>query len=221
MLQAPPNIVIFGSTGSGKSSVVNMIRGPAEGQAPISSGAEGCTFQSNSYSIDIGDQTYRLWDTSGLDEGMGGTVISQRALENLCRLVKQLSHGDEGGVSLLMFVMKGPRITDAARKNYRMFYEGFCRKKVPVVIVVTGMENEPNMDDWWYNNAWAFNERNMLFHGHACITATTGKLDAITGRGLHADAYEQSIRTVKKLIADYCAEEGWKKVLFECYPCSV
>ncbi|KAF5344704.1 hypothetical protein D9757_013890 [Collybiopsis confluens] len=202
------NIVVFGSTGSGKSSVINMIRRSSE--APVSSGASGCTFQSTAYSTKLQDKEYRLWDTAGLDEGKQGKVFDKKAFENLCSLVGQLSHNNNG-VSLLMFVMRGPRITDAATKNYRMFYEGFCRKQVPIVIVVTGLENEDDMDQWWITNEGVFAERNMFFHGAACVTAITGKFSTRLGRGIHADVYAESIPKIEKLIQNHVLTEGWKK----------
>ncbi|KIK56475.1 hypothetical protein GYMLUDRAFT_120326, partial [Collybiopsis luxurians FD-317 M1] len=161
------NIVFFGSTGCGKSSVVNMILGSAK--APISSGAEGCTFEGKPYSVTIGATGYVLWDTAGLDEGREGRVVSKQALKDLSNLVLRLSLS--GGVSLLVLVMRGPRITEAILKNYQTFYDGFCNKNVPIVIVVTGMENEDNMDEWWIRNGPSFTKRKMFFKGSACITA--------------------------------------------------
>ncbi|KAF5344705.1 hypothetical protein D9757_013891 [Collybiopsis confluens] len=209
-----PNIVIFGSTGCGKSSVVNMLlgankEGAEEPRAKVSSSAKGCTFESKPYLVDCEGKNYKVWDTTGLDEGKEGTVASVEAFDKLCTLIKNLSRRN-GGVSLLMFVMRAPRVTETTRRNYQMFYEGFCEKQVPVVIVITGLENEDNMDDWWSSNEYAFKEKQMHFEGAACISAIMGRRTQ-SGRRVHQETYDVSVPKVKGLIIDHCPKEGWKK----------
>lgn len=46
-----PNIIIFGETGTGKSSVINMLDGRLI--ADVSSGASGCTFHSSPYEVKL------------------------------------------------------------------------------------------------------------------------------------------------------------------------
>jgi len=103
------------------------------------------------------------------------------------------------------------RITEAVENNYRIFYEGFCTKGVPVVIVVTGLENEQPMSDWWLGNKAEFNNRCLKFEASACITATRGKKDK-DGGYINEDEYNFSRELVKDLIRSKCSEEGWKKV---------
>ncbi|KIJ09098.1 hypothetical protein PAXINDRAFT_31737, partial [Paxillus involutus ATCC 200175] len=43
--------------------------------------------------------------------------------------------------------------------------------ETPVVIVVTNLERENNMDDWWEKNKSSLQRLGMEFDGHACITA--------------------------------------------------
>jgi tRNA U34 5-carboxymethylaminomethyl modifying GTPase MnmE/TrmE len=61
------NIVIFGETGAGKSSLVNLIVGPET--APASCDAEGCTIETREYSYDLAihNMTLRvnIFDTAG------------------------------------------------------------------------------------------------------------------------------------------------------------
>jgi len=66
MTEVSGNIVLVGETGAGKSSIINMIAGTKFAQT--SSGATGCTFQSNSYILPMHDRNYRFFDTVGLDE---------------------------------------------------------------------------------------------------------------------------------------------------------
>ncbi|KAG1831901.1 hypothetical protein DFJ58DRAFT_243829 [Suillus subalutaceus] len=48
------------------------------------------------------------------------------------------------------------------------------KESVPIVLVVTGLEDqEPEMEEWWRNNEKSISDLGMNFAGHACITAVT------------------------------------------------
>ena len=194
---AARNVIIFGETGVGKSSIVNMLPGGHE--AEVNGDAKGVTFRHECYVKDIGGYHLNIFDTVGLNEGARGTVSAPRAIEGLYRLMRGL----DDGVSLLVYVVRGPRLKKSVRDNYEMFYEIFCEKKVPVVLVITGLEHEEDMDDWWKRNEAAFSDEGMWFSGTACITATRGR------RNLLAEEYEESRAKVEKLILDHCPETPW------------
>ena len=196
------NIILFGETGSGKSSIVNMIA--ERTLANMSSGATGCTFQNAQYQIDIKGTPFNVYDTAGLNEGEAGKVPKQEAVVQLYKLICSLSDG----LSLLVFCMRGPRIKDAAHKNWRLFHEIFCRKQVPIVIAITGLEQEASMDDWWYRNKGAFQEYGMNPSGHACITATQGKQKK-SGAYMLSEEYEESKLKVWNLIRANYLERPW------------
>ncbi|KAG9310967.1 hypothetical protein JVU11DRAFT_8845 [Chiua virens] len=41
-------------------------------------------------------------------------------------------------------------VVPSACRNYNLFHAAVCRKKIPVVLVVTGLENsEGDMENWW------------------------------------------------------------------------
>jgi len=202
-LTAPVNVVIFGETGAGKSSLTNMIVG--EDVAETSSGATGCTFESKSYEVEVEGVPLVLWDTSGLNEGEKGSVAAKDAVVQVYRLIQSL---EKDGVSLLVFCVRGPRIRESTIKNYQLFYSAFCMAKVPIVLVVTGLENEEPMDAWWRKNKEAFDIQGMQFNGHACVTATKGRMKQ--GRYIHADEYEESRVEVRKLILDARHTVPWK-----------
>ena len=82
----------------------------------------------------------------------------------------------DDGVNLLVYVMRAPRIVATAKANYELFFETFCYGQVPIVIVVTGLEDKDDMDKWWEENKSVFDDYKMPFSGSACITATQGKL---------------------------------------------
>jgi small GTP-binding protein len=195
------NVVVFGETGAGKSSLINMIAGHQV--AETSSRATGCTFHSTPYHVDIGGTHVTLWDTAGLNEGEIGTVAAKDAIINLYKLLRSL----QDGLSLLVYCVRG-RIKTSTIKNYMMFYHGLCQGKIPIVLVVTGLELEHSMDDWWEENRNDFLRERMFFDGHACIAATKGKLGP-TGYMFERE-YEESKEKVLKLIGGRCRGVPWK-----------
>jgi hypothetical protein len=102
--------------------------------------------------------------------GQVPTVSPTNAVINVYKLICSL----EDGVNLLVYCVHGPRIKESTVNNHKMFYSVFCKKKVPIVIVIviTGLENEDNMDAWWNENELAFMKHNMHFSDHLCGTAT-------------------------------------------------
>ncbi|KDQ59850.1 hypothetical protein JAAARDRAFT_33420 [Jaapia argillacea MUCL 33604] len=197
------NIIVFGQTGAGKSSVINMVAG--RNVADSSSDATGCTFKSQNYVVPTPHVKLNLFDTGGLNEGSEGTVQSTDAIKNLYKLVRSM----EDGVNLLIYVVKGPRIKESTSNNYRMFFEAFCQKKVPIVLVLTGFENEYDPDDWWRKNSITFHNYGMEFSGQACVTATRGKLND-RGRYVFQKEYDESVPKVVDLITTHYSTEPFR-----------
>ncbi|KAF9522885.1 P-loop containing nucleoside triphosphate hydrolase protein [Crepidotus variabilis] len=206
----PHNVLLFGETGSGKSSVVNMLAGREV--ARTSSGAAGCTFRSEPFGINIGGTNFVVHDTAGLDEGDQGRVPKSTAIVQLYSLMKRL----DDGVSLLIFVMKAPRIKDSYAKNWALFNDVICRSKVPISIVVTGLEQEDDMDSWWNSNQDHFRRNGMYPVARACITAIKGKLRR-SGTYVLQEEYDESRDKVQKLIKSSYLEHPWKMELIQWY----
>ncbi|KIL54350.1 hypothetical protein M378DRAFT_28761 [Amanita muscaria Koide BX008] len=201
---ATPNIIVFGESGVGKSSLINMITGTDS--AATSNEAVGCTFQSASYDVELKGRKYRLWDTIGLNEGERGTASPERSIQDLQSLVLNLQHE---GVNLLVYCIRGSRIRDIIKINYDLFWKIICNEQVPIVVVVTGLENEEDMEEWWTNNRPDFAAREMRFHDHACVTTTKGKRMK-NGEFMYAAEFELSIKLVRDLIVKRCPETPWK-----------
>jgi len=196
------NVVVFGETGVGKSSVINMIADNSI--AKTSADASGCTFESKPHNATLKNKRIRIWDTAGLNEGENGTVTAGKAIIHLYHLLKGL----EDGVSLLVLCMRAPRIRDSTVRNYKVFHHGLRLENVPIVLVVTGLEEEEDMDHWWVRNERVFEKQQMSFDGHACITATKGKQR--NNQYMFATEYEESRVKVRKLVWDYCSAEVQK-----------
>ena len=192
-----PNVIVFGETGVGKSSVINMLAGAPV--ATASNSVQGVTFQSAAYEIKIGDGQFKIYDTIGLGEDSAGSVPATTAVKNIYQLMVEV----EGGVDLLVYVLRGPRLGAAARKNYQMFYEILCQKKVPIVIIITGLEAEHDRNAWWSTNKAYFDKRGMEFVAAACITASPGK------GGVYQKEYEESQKAVQDLILRWSSRGPW------------
>jgi len=177
-------------------------------KAKVGDGALGETFKTTAYEVELDGKTYNLHDTVGFGEHSEGTADSIKAARNLYRLLMDLSNS--GGVNLLVFVVRTGRLTENRVKNYRLFYEGFCQSKVPIVIVVTGCETvEPPMKLWWTDNEQWFTQAGMLFQGHACVCAFKG---TEASRYQNTDLVKESVEVVKQLVVQHCTSSGWTEV---------
>ncbi|KAF8444879.1 P-loop containing nucleoside triphosphate hydrolase protein [Boletus edulis BED1] len=197
------NIVVFGESGVGKSSLINLIAGRSI--AATSSGAKGCTFRHKKYELQVDDTPYAIWDTAGLDEGAFGTVPAEIAEVHLKQLLHDLTRAN--GIHLLVYCVRASRLRKTLLSNYNLFYSAICRKKVPIVAVVTGLENyEEEMQDWWAANETEFAMLKMHFDGHACVT--TLDADKVNSPILKQRCHA-SRRAVLPLIASTCARDRW------------
>ena len=190
--------MIFGGSGVGKSSLVNMLAGGRI--AETSDDVLGCTFQSRQYTITINGERINLWDTAGLDEGTRGRVSPRRAEKNLITLLRELQSAD--GVHLLVYCIRGPGVRKSLARNYIIFYSSVCRKKVPIVAVVTGLEHEStSMDDWWTTGEKKLAKYKMRFDGHACVT--TIDMKELEGSVLQRRS-TMSRQVVQELVINNC-----------------
>ncbi len=201
-----PNVIIFGETGAGKSSLVNLIAGKAV--AKMSSRAVGCTFESTRFTVNIGDKKFHLHDTAGLDEGQGGTIAKHGAIVQCYELLRKL----HTGVNLLIFCMRAPRIKESCAQNWKLFWDVICQRRISVILAITGLENEVKMDDWYARNKEHFRGYEMhSWHPHAvaCVTGIRGKTMR-SGDYTFGQEYEQSKRKLRKMIRESYLETPWR-----------
>ncbi|KAF9227131.1 hypothetical protein BS17DRAFT_775008 [Gyrodon lividus] len=200
---SPKNVVVFGESGAGKSSLINMIAGRST--AATSSRAIGCTFEHKKYDVQVHGKRYAIWDTTGLDEGSHGKVPAEIAEENLKGLLRELIKAN--GIDLLIYCIRGCRLREALQNNYNLFYSAICRKKIPIALVVTGLENyEEEMEEWWITNEAEFVALKMHFDGHACVTTLDAK--KVNSPVLRQRCLE-SRQTILSMIANTCSRDHW------------
>jgi predicted GTPase len=194
------NIVLFGQAGAGKSSLVNLMAGMDI--AYTSNDARSSTLHWQQYPIQFDGKSYNVFDTVGLEEPQLGIPQYLHAVENAYMLIQDLER--QGGIDLLLFCMRAGRLTTTLENNYQLFHEFLCDKKVPVVVVITYLENEVgDMDAWWKQNRSIFREREVYVAGHACITAIQGN---------YPERHAQSRTAIRKVIKEFTADgqkEAW------------
>lgn len=194
---APQNFIVFGEMGVGKSSLINLVAGKT--LAKSSSGLKSCTLESTEYTIALSEPqlNVKLFDTVGLNNATMNDKSYLDALVKAHKLVASLQN--QGGVHGLLFCIKGGnRILESTQQNYRLFHEFLCQEKVPLALVITNLENEENMDDWWMHNQDVIKEYGIAPVTQVCITTT---------RGLR-NAYEDKYLESRKKVCDMLATLG-------------
>jgi hypothetical protein len=110
------------------------------------------------YDVPINGVQYRIYDTDGADGNRMDPGGFLNAIVNADKLMKELK--DKGGVHLLLYCIKAGKI-----------YEFFFEEKIPVALIVTHLEREDPMDDWYTQNKGSFKCHAVKCVDHACITA--------------------------------------------------
>jgi predicted GTPase len=192
------NIVLFGGTGVGKSSVVNLMAGKVTARTSPDTGR--CTLQWKEYPVDFDGCTYKVFDTCGIEEPRLGTKEYLDIIVDAYNLIKKLKN--EGGIDLLLYCVRAGPVTATLPTNYRLFYEWLCEKKVPIVLILTGLENEQNMEDWWARNEHVFSKYQIHVDGHACITAA----NHVDGR--RKQLYDESRSLIRHLVIQHTQGSG-------------
>ncbi|KAF8557973.1 hypothetical protein OG21DRAFT_1434097 [Imleria badia] len=198
------NVIVFGESGVGKSSVINMIAG--KHITRTSNDAVGCTFRCHCYQVLLDGLSLNLWDTVGLDEGTEGTVPARQAESSLKAFLHQITRWN--GIDLLLYCVRGTRVRQALLRNYNIFYAAICRKKVPVALVVTGLENyEGDMEGWWTEHEKDLMKHGMRFDAHACVTTIHSDHPAIQDRLKQSRDVLRNLVQTKFDIASWRADE--------------
>jgi GTP-binding protein EngB required for normal cell division len=143
-------VLVFGATGVGKTSVCNTL---TQGSRPTDSGPRGVTSKTHVYkSFKHQGRSIELVDTAGLHEAASGTVPTEQAA---MQLVELLSHSKDG-FTLLVHVARAGRITKQFEDDHEFFVRRMTDGKIPVVLVLTGCENEDPMQEWIYKHGKHF-----------------------------------------------------------------
>jgi len=178
--------------------------------------AGGKALGNTAHTVEINEKTYLLHDTVSLGEHSGTT--GAEVVGKIYRLLTHLS--DNGGVNLLIFVVRHNTPIETMRKHYSLFHRGLCDSKVPVVIVITGFENVGLANLWWTNHEDSLTKAGMSFRGHACVCAFKGEKTS-TGYSHDENLVKESVGVLRRLVVRSCMPTGWENVRYYPYPRSL
>jgi hypothetical protein len=135
---------------------------------------------------------------AGLNEPTIDNTNYLGALAKAHKLIQSLQ--EKGGIHGLLFCIRGGRISNTTQQNYKLIHDFLCQKTVPVSLVVTGLENEPDMDGWWMKNETILEQSGIVSAKHVCITTIMGRENAYERR------YKESRKKVHKLMGELASE---------------
>ena len=180
-----------------------MIAGNTKVRAKVSDSAAGCTFQNEAYAAVIENTFFCIYDTAGLNEGDQGKVPHWKAIQNLYTLIRELD-----GVSLLIYCMRG-RFKENATTNWKLFNKVICGENVPIIAVVTGLDEREDPDEWQREennkNLKAFGNNKMNPRAVCCVVSLLGKNNE------HAEVYTKSQGKLRDLIRTHHRQAPWSK----------
>ncbi|CAF0741297.1 unnamed protein product [Adineta steineri] len=192
------NVVIFGESGVGKSSLINLLFN--KDIAETSDAALGCTFESKLYRGDREGHSFNIYDTTGLNESEKGLVKPEVAVGNLMKLINSLTDG----IHLLIMCMKKGRINNAVSNNYQLFYDGIFEASVPILLVVTQCELDDPIDSWKiHNQALLRSQFKMNFHDIICVTTLN--------KGKHASKFKEEYTLSREALGAAIAQHSLKQ----------
>lgn len=190
----PINVVLFGQPGVGTSAVVNLIA--RKNIAKVQSGVNSCPLQSIRYDISIDGMNVCLFETVGLEKPKMKRHDYLAFLEKAYDFVNKLSAA--GGIHLLLFCIRANGLTATTQSNYLLFSDVVFQTKVPIALVVIGLEREVEGGDWWSKNLAAIERYGLSNDGYACVTTMTDHTP-------HQDyIYAESQKRIHELLQSPC-----------------
>jgi len=154
-METKKRILVFGATGSGKTSVINLL---TNNNYPTNQDAIGCTLKSSIVYF----EDYEIIDTVGLGEASFSTTNAREAFSNLIDLLKKSMNG----FNLLIYVKSVDRLKQEDENNYKLFVEEICKNRIPILCCCTKVDqvDVKHHNEWWLKNKDTFYNNSMRFN---------------------------------------------------------
>lgn len=195
--QEPYIVVVFGRTGAGISSLVNLIAGSTVAQCHADT--RPCTQKMMGHHASFAGKRFCIYDIPGF----GGVSSESETIENIQSLER------EQGIDVLVYCMRKARQTmmpDILHEIRRVVPLG-----VPIVAAVTELERVGgSMESWWTTpseagklaNGQALENMGMSFDQHACVT-TLPPEDA-AHHNTFSERRKQSQEVIHNILLERC-----------------
>jgi len=198
------HVLVFGSAGVGKTSVINELTGQKK---TVGNGAKGVTFETTGFEpIVRNNKRYKFWDTVGLNEPsiQKESSPATSGKESLKLLISFLKNHKEG-LNLLIMVNKG-RLLSQHVNNYLLFYEKMTGRKIPIICVVTQCEDSEPISNWINEagNRDAFDQNGLVFANIVCTSFAQSKKPKL--EETYKEYREESALRVWQSIENICLE---------------
>jgi len=160
-------ILVFGTTGVGKTSLLSAL---SKQNLEISTGDIcGVTFDYKEIKVTYDGKNYVFLDTVGMNEGKGGKINPEEAVNKLILLLKKCK--TEGGINLIIFVTHY-KVTEITKSNFDLVVSKLTGQRVPVIYLATHLENavksaeikymKTELNLWSAQNKPALIQRDMI-----------------------------------------------------------
>ncbi|OAX33712.1 hypothetical protein K503DRAFT_667176, partial [Rhizopogon vinicolor AM-OR11-026] len=107
--------------------------------ADTSGGAARCTSHYQVHQVEFDGESFVLYNTVGLNEGVFWKVPAAKAKNDLKRLLRKLMRSGSGGIDILVYCVgngKDSRRISGSFGNYELVHSTFCRDDIRMVLVV-------------------------------------------------------------------------------------
>lgn len=187
-------ILIIGSSGVGKSSLVNLLIG--KNSALVSDSPDGGTDVINNYKCNFNGTPYEFVDTIGFSLSRNGKIRNCEAISKIISL-----SFDPTGYNCILFVIKSGRINELDENIYKLFVNYIFDSKIPIGLIVNQCDEKP-MNNWYINHKELLINKYKLKHNF-CVCTTSKVWSDILTDNKFIELREESKNNIYRELRNY------------------